>query len=59
VLERDLRVMDQTAIVLARDHGLPLHVFDFDERDAITKICQGANSGTYISPQTTLVTSAA
>ena len=27
--------MDQTAIVLARDYGLPLHVFDFDERDAI------------------------
>ena len=59
VLERDLRVMDQTAIVLARDHGLPLHVFDFDERDAITKICIGANRGTYISPQTKLVTSAA
>ena len=54
VLERDLRVMDQTAIVLARDHGLPLHVFDFDERDAITKICHGENHGTYISPETTL-----
>ena len=59
VLERDLRVMDQTAIVLARDHGLPLHVFDFDERDAITKICHGENRGTYISPETTLVTSKA
>jgi uridylate kinase len=54
VLERDLRVMDQTAIVLARDHGLPLHVFDFDERDAITKICHGENRGTYISPETRL-----
>jgi uridylate kinase len=58
VLERDLRVMDQTAIVLARDYGLPLHVFDFDERDAISAICHGENRGTYISPQTTLVTSA-
>lgn len=59
VLERDLRVMDQTAIVLAREHGLPLHVFDFDERDAITKICRGENRGTYISPQTKLATSVA
>lgn len=59
VLERDLRVMDQTAIVLARDHGLPLHVFDFDDPEAITKICRGENRGTYISPVTTLVTSPA
>ncbi|HEY5427692.1 MAG TPA: UMP kinase [Solirubrobacteraceae bacterium] len=57
VLERDLRVMDQQAIVLARDHALPLHVFDFDERDAISAICQGENRGTYISPETTLVKS--
>ncbi|MGH2873904.1 MAG: UMP kinase [Solirubrobacteraceae bacterium] len=57
VLERDLRVMDQAAIVLARDHGLPLHVFDFDERDAISAICQGENRGTYISPTTRLVMS--
>ena len=58
MLERDLRVMDQQAIVLARDYGLPLHVFDFDERDAISAICQGENRGTYISPSTTLVKSA-
>jgi len=59
VLERDLRVMDQGAIVLARDHGLPLHVFDFDERGAISAICQGENRGTYISPATKLVMSQA
>lgn len=59
VLERDLRVMDQAAIVLARDHGLPLHVFDFDERGAISAICLGENRGTYISPTTTLVMSQA
>jgi uridylate kinase len=58
VLERDLRVMDQAAIVLARDHELPLHVFDFDERGAISAICCGENRGTYISPSTTLVKSA-
>ncbi|HZE03666.1 MAG TPA: UMP kinase [Solirubrobacteraceae bacterium] len=57
VLERDLRVMDQAAIVLARDYELPLHVFDFDERDAISAICCGENRGTYISPTTRLVQS--
>ena len=59
VLERDLRVMDQSAIVLARDHGLPLHVFDFDEGGAIAAICSGENRGTYISPSTQLQTTAA
>jgi uridylate kinase len=58
VLERDLRVMDQAAIVLARDYELPLHVFDFDEHGAISAICCGENRGTYISPTTTLVKSA-
>ncbi|HTU97656.1 MAG TPA: UMP kinase [Solirubrobacteraceae bacterium] len=59
VLERDLRVMDQQAIVLARDYELPLHVFDFEEPDAIAAICQGENRGTYISPETKLVKSPA
>jgi uridylate kinase len=58
VLEQDLRVMDQSAIVLARDYGLPLHVFDFDEGGAIAAICRGENRGTYISPFTKLETTA-
>ena len=52
VLEKDLRVMDQSAIVLARDHDMTLHVFDFETRGAITSICSGENLGTYISPLT-------
>lgn len=59
VLAHDLRVMDQAAIVLARDHGMALHVFDFDEDGAISAICRGENRGTYISPETKLVTSPA
>jgi uridylate kinase len=57
VLEQDLRVMDQSAIVLARDHSMPLHVFNFDEAGAIGAICRGENRGTYISPSTTMTTS--
>ena len=50
--------MDKSAIVLARDRGLPLHVFDLEQGDAIGAICSGENNGTYISPSTTLETMA-
>ncbi|MDF2681483.1 MAG: kinase [Brevibacillus sp.] len=49
VIRQDLRVMDQSAMILARDHGLPLHVFNFDEPGAMVKICQGEQVGTYIA----------
>ncbi|HEV2756339.1 MAG TPA: UMP kinase [Actinomycetota bacterium] len=58
VLERDIRVMDQSAIVLARDYQMPLHVFDVEAKGAIAAICAGDNRGTYISPSTTLAFSA-
>jgi uridylate kinase len=54
VLERDLRVMDQSAIVLARDHKVPLHVFNFEEAGAMAAICTGEHRGTYISPSTSM-----
>lgn len=57
VLERDLRVMDQTAILLARDHDMPMHIFDFEEKGAIAAICTGENLGTYVAPSTTLMMS--
>jgi len=49
ILERDLRVMDQSAIVLARDHALPLHVFDFEAQGAMRDVCQGADRGTLVT----------
>ena len=55
ILERDLRVMDQSAIVLARDHKIPLHVFDFEEAGAMAAICGGEDRGTYISPTTSMI----
>jgi uridylate kinase len=59
VLERDLRVMDQSAIVLARDHDMPLHVFNFDDAGAMGAICRGEHRGTYIAPTTSIATSQA
>ena len=43
VLDRRLAVMDQTAIVLARDHNLPLRVYDITVAGALLKIVRGAN----------------
>ncbi len=55
ILGKDLRVMDQTAILLAREHSMPLHVFDFEEKGAIAAICAGENRGTYVGPSATLI----
>lgn len=49
VIRKDLKVMDQSAMILARDHGLPLHVFNFDQPGAMARICQGEQIGTYIA----------
>ena len=53
-LDQNLKVMDQTAILLARDHEMPIHIFNFLEEGAMEKICQGQNIGTFISPATKL-----
>ncbi|WP_312113805.1 UMP kinase [Brevibacillus reuszeri] len=49
IVRRDLRVMDQAAMILARDHGLPLHVFNFDQPGAMARICNGEQVGTFIN----------
>ena len=50
-IEKDIRVMDQSAMLLARDHGLPLHVFDFDKPGCVRRICNGEEVGTLLSPE--------
>lgn len=49
VLERQLRVMDMTAISLAMDNQLPLVVFDLKNSGNIFKVCSGERIGTLIS----------
>ena len=41
VLDRRLAVMDQTAIVLCRDQGMPLRVYNLEEAGALMRIAQG------------------
>ncbi len=48
VIANNLKVMDQSAFILARDYHLPIHVFNFDQPGSMKKICTGENVGTYI-----------
>ena len=41
--------MDATALTLARDHGLPLKVFNLNHPDALKRIACGEEIGTLIS----------
>jgi uridylate kinase len=51
VLERQLKVMDMTAISLAMDNNLPLVVFNLKTSDNIRKVICGQRIGTMISNQ--------
>ncbi|MBO7746813.1 UMP kinase [Paenibacillus sp. MWE-103] len=54
VLQHDLKVMDQSAFILARDYNLPMHVFNFDRPGWMKEICEGIDHGTYINGDTRL-----
>jgi uridylate kinase len=47
-IAKDLRVMDPSAFILARDHDLRLHVFDIARAGAMVQILTGARVGTAI-----------
>ena len=49
VLRRELRVMDLTAIVLAKEQSLPLIVFDLKEAGAMRRIVAGEMVGTKVA----------
>jgi uridylate kinase len=49
VIQQNLRALDQSAVLLARDHHLPIHVFDFDAPGMMVQACQGEEVGTLIS----------
>lgn len=48
VLERKLGVMDLTAILLCRDHTMPLRVFEMDKKGALLAIVMGGDEGTLV-----------
>jgi uridylate kinase len=48
VLDKKLEVMDLTAIVLCRDHNMPVRVFEMEKPGALLNIVRGGDEGTLI-----------
>lgn len=48
VLQKDLRVMDLTAISLCKENSLPIIVFNMDKQDNLIKLITGENIGTSV-----------
>ncbi len=48
VLEKELKVMDLAAFTLARDHDLPIRVFNMNNPGALKRIILGSDEGTVI-----------
>ena len=48
VISRELKLMDLTSILLCRDHGMPLVVFNISNKRALMKIVNGENVGTLV-----------
>ncbi|WMY94780.1 MAG: UMP kinase [Arsenophonus sp.] len=49
VLERELKVMDLAAFTLARDHNLPIRIFNINKPGILRRIVLGGNEGTLIT----------
>jgi uridylate kinase len=48
VLKKNLQALDPQAVMLAKKHGLPIHVFGFDKPGLMGLICAGEDVGTLI-----------
>ena len=49
IIRDNLGALDQSAVLLARDHHLPIHVFDFEQKGLMRKIVEGEDIGTLIT----------
>lgn len=47
-LEKQLRIMDQTAFTLCRENNLPIIVFNVNQKDNVKRIVEGEQVGTLI-----------
>ena len=48
VLDKELKVMDLAAFTLARDHNLPIRVFNMNKPGSLKNVVMGADEGTTI-----------
>jgi len=49
VLDKELKVMDLAAFTLARDHSMPIRVFNMNKPGALRRVVMGEAEGTLIS----------
>lgn len=54
VLDDELKVMDLAAFTLARDHNLPICVFNMNKSGALRRVILGESEGTLINNQATV-----
>jgi uridylate kinase len=47
-ISKNLKVVDQSAFILARDYNMPMYLFDFNQENSILDICEGKNIGTFV-----------
>jgi len=50
IIRRGLKVMDLTAIVMCKDNGLPIYVFNMDQLGNLEKVINGESIGTLVTP---------
>ena len=50
VLARGLKVMDLTAVVMCKENGLPIYVFNMDRFGNLRRVMEGDNIGTLVYP---------
>lgn len=55
VLEKELKVMDLAAFTLARDHNMPIRVFNMNKPGALKSVIMGNDEGTTIDHAENLV----
>ena len=49
ILDKELKVMDLAAFTLARDHKMPIRVFNMNKPGALRRVVMGETEGTLIS----------
>jgi uridylate kinase len=47
-IQRNLKVMDATALALCRDQKLPVNVFSIFKKDALLRVVAGEDEGTLV-----------
>ena len=50
VIRRGLKVMDLTATVMCKENGMPIYVFNMDQKGNLAKVIDGEKIGTLVKP---------